>query len=86
MKTAVALPCENKFSRANPHRAVFSLVQLRTAQSRPRQLEKGETEMRVKSSIKAGALTANHSQTVKGLRVKSSVKGGGSLNHNQTLA
>jgi hypothetical protein len=43
--------------------------------------------MRVKSNVKAGALSANHNQNVKGLRVKSSVKAGGfSVNHNQTLA
>jgi hypothetical protein len=41
--------------------------------------------MKVKSSVKAGRLSANHHQTAKGLRVKPSVKGGGrDLNHNQT--
>lgn len=41
--------------------------------------------MRVKSNMKAGALTANHNQTTKGLRVKSNLKAGGSFNHNQTV-
>jgi hypothetical protein len=44
--------------------------------------------MKVKSKVKAGSdgLTSNHNQTVKGLRVRSSVKAGGSqLNHSQTI-
>ena len=43
--------------------------------------------MRIKSNVKAGRLTSNHNQTVKGLRVKSNVKAGKlSANHNQTVA
>ena len=57
--------------------------------------------MKIKSNIKAGALTQNHNQTVtRGLKVKTNVKAGGirvpgssvkagamgSLNHNQTAA
>jgi hypothetical protein len=43
--------------------------------------------MRVKSSVKAGALTSNHNQTTAGVRVKNKVKAGGiDPNHNQTLA
>jgi hypothetical protein len=40
--------------------------------------KKGETEMRVKSKVKAGGGDgwANHNQSVKGLRVKSNVKAG----------
>jgi hypothetical protein len=46
--------------------------------------------MKVKSKVKAGAdgLSANHNQSVKGLRVKSKVKAGNDriiMNHNQTL-
>ena len=42
--------------------------------------------MKVKSSVKAGKITVNHNQAVKGLRVKSSVKAGGQmLNHSQTV-
>ncbi len=46
--------------------------------------------MKVKSKVKAGAdgISANHNQTVRGLRVKSSVKAGESIriaNHNQTV-
>jgi hypothetical protein len=43
--------------------------------------------MKVKSSVKAGGLnTQNHNQSVKGLRVKSSVKAGAiAINHNQTV-
>ena len=42
--------------------------------------------MKVRTNLKAGALSANHNQTVaRGLRVKSSVKAGALLgNHNQT--
>jgi hypothetical protein len=41
---------------------------------------------RVKSNVKAGALSMNHNQTVKGLRVRSNVKAGGKdLNHNQSI-
>jgi hypothetical protein len=42
--------------------------------------------MKIKSSVKAGGLTAlNHNQT-RGLRIKSGVKAGGlsGMNHNQT--
>jgi len=44
--------------------------------------------MKVKSNVKAGKLAVNHNQSVKGLRVKSSVKAGGVRlsNHNQTVA
>ena len=51
-------------------------------------LEKeGDKVMRIKSNVKAGRLTSNHNQTVKGLRVKSNVKAGKlSANHNQTVA
>ena len=43
--------------------------------------------MKLKTKVKTGMLSTNHSQSVKGLRVKSSVKAGGShLNHNQTVA
>ena len=44
--------------------------------------------MKVKSKVKAGesGLSANHNQSVKGLRVKSSVRTGGPmLQHNQTV-
>jgi hypothetical protein len=50
--------------------------------------------MRVKSNVKAGKITVNHNQKVKGLRVKSGVKAGDTsddrgdgvkLNHNQTV-
>lgn len=42
--------------------------------------------MRVKSSVKSGALNMNHNQAVKGLRVKSGVKAGAiTTNHNQTV-
>jgi hypothetical protein len=43
--------------------------------------------MKVKTKVKAGALSTNHSQTAKGLRVKSKVKAGNDriiTNHNQT--
>ena len=44
--------------------------------------------LRVKSSLRAGGINlANHSQTVKGLRVKAGVKAGRiAFNHNQTVA
>jgi hypothetical protein len=44
--------------------------------------------MKVKSSVKAGGVRLNHNQTVKGLRVKSTVKAGPGLvlQHNQTVA
>jgi hypothetical protein len=43
--------------------------------------------MRIRTNVKAGGVgTNNHNQTVKGLRVKSSVKAGKlTANHNQTL-
>ena len=42
--------------------------------------------MKVKSSVKAGKITVNHNQAVKGLRVKSSVRAGRiATNHNQTV-
>ena len=44
--------------------------------------------MKVKSNLKSGALTPNHNQTVKGLRVKSKVKAGNDRimsNHSQTV-
>lgn len=42
--------------------------------------------MQIKSNVKAGKITVNHNQPVKGLRVKSSVKAGGvKLNHSQTV-
>ena len=42
--------------------------------------------MRVKTNVKAGAISKNHNQTVKGLRVKSNVKAGAlTRNHNQTV-
>jgi hypothetical protein len=45
--------------------------------------------MKTKSNVKAGALTPNHNQKVKGLRVKSSVKAGQDrimMNHSQSVA
>ena len=43
--------------------------------------------MKVKSSVKAGKITTNHNQSVKGLHVKSNVKAGGiQMQHNQTAA
>ena len=44
--------------------------------------------MRVKSNVKAGKIAFNHNQTVKGVRVKSSVRAGGVnlAKHNQTVA
>jgi len=40
--------------------------------------------MKIKSNLKAGALTINHSQT-RGLRIRSGVKAGAlTNNHNQT--
>jgi hypothetical protein len=43
--------------------------------------------MRVKTNVKAGQLSQNHNQAVKGLRVKSNVKAGViTPNHNQSLA
>jgi hypothetical protein len=44
--------------------------------------------LKVRSGVKAGALTSNHNQTVaRGLKVKSSVKAGAlSANHNQSVA
>ena len=39
MKMAEVPPGENIFLRVDPRRAIFSLVELRTAQGRPRQLE-----------------------------------------------
>ena len=44
--------------------------------------------MKVKSNVKAGGINlANHNQTIKGLRIKSSVKAGKiAFNHNQTVA
>ena len=44
--------------------------------------------MKVKSNVKAGEdrIIMNHSQTLKGLRVRSGVKAGGiKLNHNQSV-
>ncbi len=38
--------------------------------------------MKVKSSVKAGKITVNHNQTIKGLRVKA---GGVKLNRSQTV-
>lgn len=43
--------------------------------------------MRLKSKVRAGGKDLNHSQTVKGLRVRSSVKSGRiAFNHNQKVA
>jgi hypothetical protein len=42
--------------------------------------------MRIKSTVKAGKLTANHNQSVKRLSVRSGVKAGRlAANHNQTF-
>lgn len=42
--------------------------------------------MKVQSKVKAGALSTNHNQTAKGLRVKTKVKAGAlTSNHNQTV-
>ena len=43
--------------------------------------------MKIKTNVKAGALTSNHNQTlVRGLRVKTNVKAGGLVsNYNQTM-
>ena len=43
--------------------------------------------MQVTSSVRAGKLATNHSQRVRGLRVKSNVKAGGvQSNHNQAVS
>jgi hypothetical protein len=46
--------------------------------------------MRIKTNVKAGSLNLNHNQTLararKAIRIKSGVKAGGVINHNQTLA
>ncbi|HEX8151069.1 MAG TPA: hypothetical protein VF591_28050 [Pyrinomonadaceae bacterium] len=45
--------------------------------------------MRIKSNVKAGAdrIILNHNQTLKGLRVSSSVKAGGvRFNHSRSVA
>jgi hypothetical protein len=49
---------------------------------------KENTNMKVKTHVKAGTLPPNHNQTVaRGLKVKSSVKAGNSaVQHNQTMA
>ena len=41
--------------------------------------------VKIKTSIKAGGIRANHNQTVRGLKVVSNIKAGGTkINHNQT--
>lgn len=43
--------------------------------------------MKIKTSVRAGKLAANHNQTTTGLKVRSQVKAGKlSANHNQTVA
>lgn len=43
--------------------------------------------MKVKANVKAGGVSVNHNQTVKGLRVKAGVRAGGKdPNHSQTVA
>lgn len=43
--------------------------------------------MRIKTSVRAGGISINHSGTVKGLRVRTNVRAGGNnLNHNQKVA
>ena len=45
-----------------------------------------KTGISIKSRVKAGKVTSNHTQAANGLRVKSRVKAGGiALNHNQTV-
>jgi hypothetical protein len=43
--------------------------------------------MKIRSNDKAGGVSLNHNQAVRGLRVRSNVKAGRlSANHNQTVA
>jgi hypothetical protein len=42
--------------------------------------------MRIMTNVKAGAIAANHNQTIRSLKVKSGVKAGRlALNHNQAV-
>ena len=41
--------------------------------------------MKIRSKVKAGGISLNHKQPVKGLRVRSSVKAGLAANHSQAV-
>ena len=42
--------------------------------------------MKIKSKVKAGSQGTQHNQTiVRGMKIKTRVKAGGTINHNQTL-
>lgn len=61
---------------------------MKTENTNAAQNVSAQSGMKIKSTVRAGALDPNHNQTIaRGLRVRSNVKAGKiTVNHNQTVA